>query len=90
MDATTALAGNVIVSCFFGSDIKDEQIEGKKIPCFIKEMIGDLAVQIFDPLTILFNIRLINWGIRQKDREVNRKIQRKTFSYSTLIYFNDF
>ena len=65
----------MIVSCFFGSNLENEQIEGKKVPNFVKEMIGDLAVQIFDPLTILFRIRLIDWGIRAKDREVNRKIR---------------
>ena len=66
MEATTSLVGNVIVSCFFGSNIKHEQIEGKKIPNFVKEMIGDLAVQIFDPLTVFLKIRLINWGSEQK------------------------
>ena len=75
LEATTSLVGNVIVSCFFGSNLENEQIEGKKVPNFVKEMIGDLAVQSFDPLTILFRIRLIDWGFRAKDRELNRKIR---------------
>ena len=38
-------------------------------------MIGDLTVQTFDPLNLLLRGRLLNWGIRKKDREVNRQIK---------------
>ena len=39
----------------------------------MKELIGDLAVQMFSPASFFFGHRLINFGLRQKDREINRK-----------------
>ena len=73
LDATTTVAGNVMVSCFFGSTLKNEKIEGKSVPEFIKELIGDLAIQMFSPLTFLLGHRLIDLGLRKKDREIKRK-----------------
>ena len=75
MRKRTSLAENVIISCFFGSNIKHEQIEGKKIPNFAKEIIGDLAFQIYDSLILFLGIRLVDLLIRARDREVNRKIR---------------
>ena len=74
LDLTTTLAGNVITTCFFGSDLKSEKIEGKTIPCFIKELIGHMAIQLFGPLGVLGGYQLVELGLRQKDREVNRRI----------------
>ena len=73
LEAVVSLAGNVMVDCFFGENIKEEKIEGKTIFQFAKEIMGESMSQR-DILYFLLGIKFINLGLRKKDRLMNRKI----------------
>ena len=42
-DLTVALAGDVMLACFFGKDLSEEKINDMSVPRFLQTIIGDLS-----------------------------------------------
>ena len=74
LEFTTEFGGTVMIECFFGESAKNEQIEGKSVNKFIKDLIGDLFTQTFTVCGLLFGLKFMKLGIRGKDRANNQKV----------------
>ena len=64
-----------MLACFFGKDLSNEMIDGKSIPRLLHSLIDNLLeqhVSIFYGLTGVAGLKL---GLRELDRQVNRKIK---------------
>ena len=64
-----------MLSCFFGHELENEKIEGVSIPSFFSDIMGDINLQRGDLLYAVLGPKLLDSGIRQKDRDLNRRLK---------------
>ena len=55
--------------------MKNEQIEGKNVKKFMKDLTGDLFNSINSFFVFVFGLKFLKMGIRECDRLNNRKVQ---------------
>ena len=63
-DYTIELAGNTMLSCFFGRELKDEKIEGDNVFVFLKKLFAGLIGQNNDPLYGMLGVKFLERGMR--------------------------
>ena len=56
-DFAIEFAGNAVMICFFGQDLKEEKIENLSIFCFMRSLMKDLVEQTVDPFYGIFGVR---------------------------------
>ena len=74
-DYTIELAGDTMLSCFFGRRLKEDKIEGDTAFIFLRKLLAGLTSQTVDLFYAMFGAKFLQLGIRQMDREMNRKVR---------------
>ena len=74
-DFTKELGGDVMMNCFFGKSTENQKIEESDIPIFLSKLMGDMAQQVADIKYTFFGVKYLELGLKQKDREVNRRLK---------------
>ena len=69
------MAANVMFDCFFGQSLRQEQIEGVSPFVFLRQLANDVNVQNFDLLCMIFGTKFLELGLRQKDRDISRRLR---------------
>ena len=60
---------------FKPGSINFEKIEGQSIFEFIQNLMGDSALQISDLPYVLFGVKFLELGLREKDRKINERLK---------------
>jgi hypothetical protein len=66
---------NVMMECFFGNSPTYEKIDGKILSMFLSQLTTDINKQSFSPIGLLFGVNFFNLGLREEDRDINRRIK---------------
>ena len=64
-----------MMNCFFGKSTENQKIEESDIPIFLSKLMGDMAQQVADIKYTFFGVKYLELGLKQKDREVNRRLK---------------
>ena len=65
----------MILSCFFGTDMKEERIEGFKIVPYIQNLFADALIQSLSLFYAVFGLKGVKLGLREVDKRMNRRIE---------------
>ena len=74
MKYTVDMAANAMITCFFGDKFETQIIEGKHISLFLNRLLNDMSLQCETILFPLFGLKFFDLGLREQDREINRRI----------------
>ena len=69
------MASTVVLSCFLGAELQDEQIEGKNIGKFLQDLASDVFLQSFSLFFAVFGVRGVKLGLRKVDKDINRRVK---------------
>jgi hypothetical protein len=79
------ILATVMVRIFFGSDIKGKTLDGQKISQFVSELVADGQRQSQSPLVMLLGPKFTDLGIRELDRDLNRRLKLfRAFAYDLV------
>ena len=72
---SSCLAEDAMIDCFFGTKLEKEKIDGLSISVFINKLSSDVFSLVGDAVYLLFGVRFIKAGLREKDKDILRRIK---------------
>ena len=74
LQAYALVYAHIIIKCFFGCSKVEDQIDGMNIAEYANTLVDDINEQGFDPIAILAGAGFLELGIREKDRNVKKRV----------------
>ena len=75
LNLTVNMFSTVMIECFFGAKASGEKLDGKHVSVFVTDLVNDVSAQGQDFLYLLFGTKILDIGLKESFRDVNRRLR---------------